>query len=262
MDNLLPLFENISLQHLLILMVVAFIAGFIDAIAGGGGLMTIPALLTVGIPPHLCLGTNKLAASFGSLTATITFYRQGLFTPSLWRGAAMGTLIGAILGTLLAHTLDASLIAKALPLLIILTAAYTLLVRPNKQEKDCSQPRSIAFQTCHGIALGGYDGVAGPGTGAFWTASALHFYRLKMLNVLGLARTMNFVSNITSLVTFALLGHVAWFLGLAMGSTLMLGAWCGSHSAIKMGNEWVRKVFVTLVILISLRLAWQHWFMP
>lgn len=260
MDSLLPLFENLSLQHLLILMVVAFIAGFIDAIAGGGGLITIPALLTVGIPPHLSLGTNKLAASFGSLTATITFYRQGLFEPKQWQSAALGTLIGAIAGTLIAHILEASFIAKALPLMIISTAIYTLLVRPSSQhDHDKAPKKSAFFQLSHGIVLGGYDGVAGPGTGAFWTASALHFYRLKMLNVLGLARTMNFISNAASLTTFALLGHVAWLLGIAMGSTLMLGAWCGAHSAIRMGNEWVRRVFVALVIVISLRLAWQHW---
>ncbi len=258
MDIILPLAENLTLGHLLFLMLVAFLAGFIDAIAGGGGLITIPALLTAGIPPHLSLGTNKLSASFGSLTATITFFRKGLFDPALWKVAALGTLIGATTGTFIASILNADFIAKALPLIIIATAIYTLISRPATPDEN-AEKKSGLFQGIHGFILGGYDGVAGPGTGAFWTASALHFYRMEMLKTLGLARTMNFISNFTSLVTFAWLGHVAWGLGIAMGSTLMLGAWCGSHSAIRMGNVWVRRVFILLVIMISLRLAWQHW---
>jgi len=258
MDIILPWVENLTLGHLLFLMLVAFFAGFIDAIAGGGGLITIPALLTAGIPPHLSLGTNKLSSSFGSLTATVTFFRKGFFSPLLWKAAAFGTLIGAASGTLLASILNADFIAKALPLIIICTAIYTLFASPSSSSMP-SEKKGTLFQSAHGFILGGYDGVAGPGTGAFWTASALHFYRMEMLKTLGLARTMNFISNFTSLVTFAWLGHVAWGLGIAMGSTLMLGAWCGSHSAIRMGNLWVRRIFVLLVILISLRLAWQHW---
>lgn len=259
MDIILPFVENLTLGHLLFLMLVAFFAGFIDAIAGGGGLITIPALLTAGIPPHLSLGTNKLSSSFGSLTATVTFFRKGLFSPDLWKAAAAGTLIGATTGTMIASSLNADFIAKALPLIIICTAIYTLLSRPSPPDEH-AKSKSNLFKGVHGFTLGGYDGIAGPGTGAFWTASALHFYKMEMLKTLGLARTMNFISNITSLVTFAWLGHVAWGLGIAMGSTLMLGAWCGSHSAIRMGNLWVRRIFVVLVILISLRLAWQHWF--
>ncbi|SEG51126.1 TSUP family transporter [Oceanospirillum linum] len=258
MDIILPLAENLTLGHLLFLMLVAFVAGFIDAIAGGGGLITIPALLTAGIPPHLSLGTNKLSSSFGSLTSAVTFFRRGLFTPALWKAASIGTLIGATTGTVIANYLDADFIAKALPAIIIATAIYTLVSKPATPDENADR-KSGLFQWVHGLILGGYDGVAGPGTGAFWTASALHFYRMEMLKTLALARTMNFISNITSLVTFALLGHVAWGLGIAMGSTLMLGAWCGSHSAIRMGNLWVRRIFILLVILISLRLAWQHW---
>src|SRR5690606_33541446 len=93
---------------LIVLIAVAFTAGFIDAIAGGGGLLTIPALLTVGLPPHLVLGTNKLCATFGSATASYTFYRRRLFEPRLWRRALIGTAIGATLGAGIAHRLPAS----------------------------------------------------------------------------------------------------------------------------------------------------------
>src|SRR3990167_10645680 len=92
---------------LAILALVAFVAGFIDAIAGGGGLLTIPALLTAGLPPHLVLGTNKLCATFGSATASYTFYRRKLFEPRRWRNALLATAIGALLGALLAHWLPA-----------------------------------------------------------------------------------------------------------------------------------------------------------
>ena len=108
---------------------VGFIAGLIDAIAGGGGMLTVPTLLTSGLPPHVALGTNKLAASFGSFTASLTFYRKNLFNPKYWRLAIIATAIGAISGTIIVNFLSVEFLDKYIPVLVVLTAIYTLFSR-------------------------------------------------------------------------------------------------------------------------------------
>ncbi|RRJ85471.1 TSUP family transporter [Aestuariirhabdus litorea] len=246
---------------LLFLVLIAFLAGFIDAIAGGGGLLTIPALLTAGLPPHLALGTNKLCATFGSLTASITFYRRGIFNPRLWIAAACATALGAASGALVADQVSADWLNKLLPLIIILTAIYALLVKPLTDDNQGTEPQTHgkATQWLQGLGIGFYDGVAGPGTGSFWTLSSLSLYRMNLLFSSGLARVMNFISNAVSLVTFALLGHVNLLLGVSLGLALMVGAYVGARSAIRFGGRFIRPVFTLVVLAIACRLVWQHW---
>ncbi len=245
-----------------ILASVAFIAGFIDAVAGGGGMLTIPALLWIGLPPHIALGTNKLAASFASSTAAMTYYKKKLFTPRFWLWSFGATLFGAIMGTMIVDTLSTEWLEKALPLIILAVAVYTLWAPQPKADshqlpKVC--PKLKKKQVAQGVTLGFYDGVAGPGTGAFWTVSSMAIYRMDILRSSGLAKAMNFTSNITSFFTFALLGHINWAIGLTMGVCLMAGAWIGAHSAIKFGAKFIRPVFVTMVITLAIKLAIEAW---
>lgn len=247
---------------LLLLCLVAFVAGFIDAIAGGGGLLTVPALLTAGLPPHVVLGTNKLAATFGSFTASLTYYRKKLFDPTFWRQSVIFTAIGALLGTYIVDLISKEALEKILPLLILLAAIYTLFNRLQPDDKLELPPASKKLywqQRVQGLTLGFYDGIAGPGTGAFWMVSTMALYRINLLLTCGVARTMNFVSNGFSLVAFIALGHVNFALGVAMGGCLMLGSWFGAHSAIKFGSRFIRPVFICVVITIAIRLAWQAW---
>lgn len=242
---------------------IGFIAGLIDAIAGGGGMLTVPALLSSGLPPHIALGTNKLAATFGSLTASITFYKKKLFDPSFWKFAIISTAIGAIAGTLIVSYLSVDLLEKSLPVLIVITAIYTLISKNIVNENSALPVKTTKLkiqQTIQGLTLGLYDGIAGPGTGAFWTASSTALYKLNILLSCGLARSTNFVSNICSLLTFIYLGHVNFIIGISMGVFIMVGAWVGAHSAIKFGNKFIRPVFSIVVIGISINLALQAWF--
>lgn len=249
-------------ELLLLLCSVAFIAGYIDAIAGGGGLLTVPALLTAGLPAHVVLGTNKLAATFGSLTASLTYYRKKLFNPVYWRNSLLFTAIGALLGTLLVDQLSTELLEKILPLLILFAAIYTLFNRMQPDDRlALPEPGRKLFwqQRVQGLTLGFYDGVAGPGAGAFWMVSTMALYKINLLLTSGVARTMNFVSNGFSLMAFILLGHVHFTLGIAMGLCLMFGAWLGAHSAIRFGSKFIRPIFISVVIAIAARLAWQAW---
>ncbi|KKO50088.1 membrane protein [Arsukibacterium sp. MJ3] len=258
------MFNELIVTHelLLVLCAVAFIAGYIDAIAGGGGLLTVPALLTAGLPPHVVLGTNKLAATFGSFTASLTYYRKHLFNPRYWQRSLIYTAIGALLGTLVVDQLSTALLEKLLPVLILMAAIYTLFnrIQPDDRLQLPEQNSRLYWQQrLQGLTLGFYDGVAGPGAGAFWMVSSMALYKINLLLTSGVARTMNFISNGFSLIAFMALGHVNYTLGIAMGLCLMLGAFLGAHSAIRFGSKFIRPVFITVVIAIALRLAWQAW---
>lgn len=243
-----------------LLCAVALAAGFIDAIAGGGGMLTVPALLTAGLPPHLTLGTNKLAASFGSLTASVTYFRKKLFNPRFWAASILATAIGALVGTLVVDYLSIEFLNKLLPVVIILVACYSLfgsLSTTEHNELPELDSKTKVKQWLQGLGLGFFDGLAGPGTGTFWTASNSLLYKMSLLLNCGLARSMNFVSNFISLITFVALGHVNFLLGITMGFFLMLGAWLGAQSAIKFGSKMIRPVFNTVVIVLALKLIYE-----
>lgn len=256
--------EMIEPTMLVFLAVIAFTAGFIDAVAGGGGMLTIPALLSIGLPPHIALGTNKLASSFASSTAAVTFYRKKLFQPKFWFHAFFATLFGATFGTFVVDAISTEWLEKAIPLVVLATAIYTIWHKSPPSTGSTLPARGKRFtltQWVQGLTLGFYDGVAGPGTGAFWMVSNMAIYRLNILLASGIAKAMNFTSNFTSFVTFALLGHVNWVLGLTMGVCLMLGAVVGAHSAIRYGAKFIRPVFVTVVSIMATKLAYEAWFL-
>lgn len=253
---------DLSATTILMLIAAAFVAGFIDAIAGGGGLLTVPALLSSGLPPHLALGTNKLAATFGSITASYTFYKKKLFDPVFWRLSFLATAIGAIVGTITVYYISADVLNKVLPVFIGFSALYALFNRVKEQtstELPLKCRKQKVKQISQGLTLGFYDGFAGPGTGAFWTVSNLFLYKINLLLSSGLARAMNFTSNFFSLLAFIYLGQVNFVIGLAMGVFLMLGAYTGAHSAIKYGNKFIRPIFTLVVTLMTVKLAIDAW---
>jgi len=244
----------------LLLSITALIAGFIDAIVGGGGLLTVPALLGTGMPVHTVLGTNKLASTFGTAAASYTFYKNKLFNPKLWLPCCIATAMGALIGVFSVYIVSGEYLEKILPILIICTAIYTLFKRP---PSDCTYTLAAApsktKQWWQGLTLGFYDGFAGPGAGAFWTVSSQILYKLDLLASSGIARTMNFISNLTALITFAILGTVDVKIGLLMGGCLMVGSIIGAKSAIHLGPKFIRPIFIIVVLCISVKLAWGAW---
>ncbi len=230
--------------------------------AGGGGLLTVPALLTTGMPPHLALGTNKLAATFGSSTSSYTFYKKKLFDPVFWRQGLLATAVGAIAGTIFVDAISTDWLERLLPLIIAFTAIYTLFSKPNAgiSERLPKNDRQLQLRLwAQGSLLGFYDGMAGPGTGAFWTVSNLWLHRLSILLATGVARAMNFVSNACSLSAFIYFGHVNFIVGLSMGICIMAGAYLGAHSAIRLGAKFIRPVFICVAMAMAIKLAFDAW---
>ncbi len=240
---------------LLLLGSVALLAGFIDAIAGGGGMLVMPALLGTGMPPHLVVGTNKLIGTFGSSSASLTFIRKGLFQPALWWAMSFGTFIGALIGAVLIYLMSAGVLKKLLPLAILLAAVYLIWPRRARPSAVPSEPPlpPHAIRLTGGV-IGFYDGFIGPGTGAFWMAAAMKLFRLDLVAAAGVARFMNFISNLTALLTFVVFGNIDYAIGLSMGALLMLGSFAGAHSAIRYGAPFIRPVFLLVVFLMAGRL--------
>lgn len=241
------------------LMAISLLAGFVDSIAGGGGLITMPSLLSAGINSHVVLGTNKMLASFGTTAAALTYIRKGLFKPKFWLMAAMATLMGSVLGAVLAKSLSSASLKKIIPLVIIGIAIYMLIPKSRPKYEGNSVPNS-ARQGFAGVIMGAYDGFLGPGTGSFWTLIALDFFKQDMVHAAGVARCMNLVSNIAALVTFFYLGMVDWKLGALLGCANMAGGYIGARSAIKYGEKFIRPLFITFVVLIAGRLAYLEYF--
>jgi uncharacterized membrane protein YfcA len=242
---------------LLLLWVAALAAGFVDAIAGGGGIITLPALLAAGLPPHLALGTNKLQSSFGSLSAALSYRGGGLVRFRAMLPGILFTLLGAAAGTLAVQALDPGFLRWLIPVLLALVLAWTLRA-PELGEGDTPpRLRPLPFYALAGLGLGFYDGFFGPGTGTFWTILLVGMLGLNLKTATAQTKVVNFVSNVTALAAFALVGHVILIPGLVMGSGQYLGAQLGSRLVMRRHVRLVRTVFRLVVAATLLKLVWD-----
>ncbi len=242
-----------DLPTILLLSAAAFGAGFVDAVAGGGGLIVVPALLTAGLPAHTVLGTAKLCGTFGTAIATVTFLRKGLLDPARWRDLMVSTALGALFGTIMVQFLSAAVLRRLLPLAVLAAAIYMVL--PHRvPAASGAGAAATGGRRLTALLLGWYDGFVGPGTGAFWTGLGMRVFRLDIVAAAGLARYMNLSSNVAALLTFAAFGRVDVVTGAAMGVALTAGAWLGAHAAIRAGGRLIRPLLLTVVVLMAIRL--------
>lgn len=249
-------------ETIIFLMFITLLAGYVDGIAGGGGLLVVPALLTAGIPPHFTLGTNKLAASIGVFGSAYTFMRKRLFNPLLWKAAALAALIGSTTGAVVAQLFSNINLQLIMPIILIAVAIYMLINNPAKSLTEPNigfQPKPLS-SSIMGSVLGFYDGFLGPGTGSFWVTLVMMVYKLDMVQASGVARFMNLISNVAALGTFIYFGSVYFSLGITMGLTYFIGSYMGANSAIRFGAKFIKPLFLLMVVLIAIRLIWQQWF--
>lgn len=239
-----------------LLFLTGLVAGFVDSIAGGGGLITIPVLLNIGLPPELALGTNKLQATFGSGSAAWHFGRAGMIDWSSSRAGVLYTLIGATVGTLLVSFLPSAVLREVIPWLLIAISLYMIL-QPKLGDADRrARMGSGTFYPLFGLGLGFYDGFFGPGTGTFWAMAFMMGQGFNLTRATAHTKLMNFTSNAVSLVVFLLAGQCHLFGGLAMGIGQLIGARLGSRVVIRKGSRFIRPIFVSVAIAITLRLLW------
>jgi hypothetical protein len=240
-----------------VLFLTGLLAGFVDSIAGGGGLITLPVLLGAGLPATFALGTNKLQATFGSATATWNYSRLGAVSLKECKTGVACTLAGAAAGTLLVQHLELEFLKRALPALL-LAIALGVMLKPELGAKDIHpRMRRGWFYLVAGLGLGFYDGFFGPGVGTFWTMAFMLGLGFNMTKATGHTKVMNFTSNLVSLILFLRLREVDYAAGLVMGVGQLVGAKIGSGMVVTRGTKFIRPIFLTVVIALALKLLWR-----
>jgi hypothetical protein len=241
----------------LALVLAAFAAGVIDAIAGGGGLVTVPALLLAGLSPVEALATNKLQGTFGAGTAALSYARAGqVRLRAQVPMAAIAALAGAG-GAAAAHLVPAEAMRLAMPLVLIAVAAYFAFKPALGDEARAERLSPPAFALTVVPLVAGYDGLFGPGTGSFFMLGFVMLAGHGVLRATAHTKLLNFASNLGALLLFAGSGSVLWGLGLAMAAGQVAGAALGARAALRVGARLIRPLLVGVSLLLALRLIWQ-----
>jgi uncharacterized membrane protein YfcA len=244
--------------HVAILTAVAFVAGTVDAIAGGGGVLTMPALLWAGLPPKVALGTNKGQSVFGSGSAMLRFGRAGLLDrPRARRTFPVGVIASAA-GALVVAFVVPSDALKPVILSLLVAVALFLLLRPATLEPKGAPPRHphrVAVAIAAAIAA--YDGFFGPGTGTFLILAFVLWLKDDAAQASADAKVVNFASNLGSLVVFARCGWVRWEISLPMAAAQFAGGTFGAHLTVRGGAAVVRRVTPFVVVAVAAKLAWD-----
>ncbi|MBI2498009.1 MAG: TSUP family transporter [Opitutae bacterium] len=252
----MPPVPDLTPWSCLILFAAGLAAGTVDAVAGGGGLITLPTLLGVGLPAPLALGTNKLGSILGTASATWSYARRGLVDLRECKLGIACALFGAGLGALTVRQIDPGLLERLIPWLLAAIIIYFLL-RPRLGESDRRQRMGrTAFYALFGLGLGFYDGFFGPGVGSFWTIAFVVLIGQNFVKAAAHTKVMNLASNLGALVLFALAGSVVLVPALVVGAGQLIGGRWGAHLAMSRGARFVRPVFLAMAALVALKLIY------
>ncbi len=247
------------------LVLAAGLAGWVDAVSGGGGLIQLPALL-VALPdtaPATVLGTNKLSSIIGTSAAALTYRRAAVTDLATAVPMAGAAFLGSAVGAGVATRLPGSVFRPLALVLLVVVGLWTLL-RPALGEQQDLRWHGTEAHTRHGVAavamgavIGLYDGVFGPGTGTFLVFGLVALLGYSFLNASAIAKLVNVATNLAALTVFSLGGHVLWALGVTMGVANLAGAVLGARTAVRRGSAFVRVVFLVVVAVLLLRLGYD-----
>ncbi|QCU72330.1 hypothetical protein E5843_01145 [Luteimonas yindakuii] len=242
-----------GLDILALLALAAFVAGTIDAMAGGGGLITIPALMAAGVPPVQALATNKLQSSFGTSSAVYAFARRGWIDFRRIAWPAGGAFVGSVGGALAVQAVDPSFLAGLVPLLLIAMAGY-FLFGPKASETETHARLGEGALVVVMVGLGFYDGFFGPGAGSFMTTTLVALFGMGLVSATAHTKCLNLASNIAALITLMIGGQVLWLLGLVMAVASIAGARLGAHLALTVGSRLIRPLLVAMSLALTVKL--------
>ena len=236
---------------ILVMFLVALLAGWVDTLAGGGGLLTLPALMLAGLPPVSALATNKAQGFVGTMTATIVLALKGQLKIIELLPLVLSAAFGSMLGTLLIQRVDTSWLHWGIPFLLVAVAGYFLVSPQVGKTETFARQSERAYGLSAVPLIGFYDGAIGPGAGSFFAASGVMLRGQTLLQATIRAKLFNFTTNITSMALFAAAGKVSWLIALAM----MLGQFCGatlaSHTMLNGGEKLIRPLVITMCVLMS-----------
>lgn len=240
--------QEITTLWIIIFMITGFIAGYIDSIAGGGGMIQVPVLLYSGIPPVFVLATNKMASLFGTLMATIKYFLSKKISLKVVGVAIIPCLLASYVGSKLVMYIPDYVIKWAI--LIAIPIALIFLLKKSKdisEEKTKLTNKNIILATA---PIGFYDGILGPGTGTYMTISMKKFLHLDYIISTASTKPLNLATNVGSAIAFVMAGKVLWMIAIPMAISNMLGSYIGSHYAIKGGESFIKKVLIFVLIFM------------
>jgi len=245
---------------LLILCPLVFLAAFIDSIAEGGGLISLPAYIFVGLPIHTAAGTNKFSSSIGTATALVNYIRSGSVDFYAAIPGALGALLGSWIGTRLALSLSPRVLQITLMVILPMAGIFIFLNRDRKNTASkisIEKKFKIILSAAIGFVLGCYDGFFGPGAGMFMTLALSGLVRLELIKAVGTTKVINFSSNIASMVTWLINGKVLFPLAIPCMIFSVTGNYLGSRLAIKIGKKLIRLILALVAVLLFIKIVWD-----
>ncbi len=249
---------SISLPMLMFVCAMVGLGGFVDASAGGGGLITLPAYAVTGLPMHVIYAANKFSAACGTTTASVMFLRKGALDWQVAIIAAAASFLGSFLGSQLVLLLSDTIL-KTMVLVMIPLAALVIFTQRNQPEENCSSQiplgKKLLLSSVIGLLIGGYDGLIGPGTGTFAILAFTSFLKFDLRTASGNAKILNLASNYASLVTFIMAGNVPFALAIPCGACNVCGALLGSHFALRKGAKFIRPMMLVVMVLLLVKMA-------
>jgi uncharacterized membrane protein YfcA len=253
-----------SLGVIAALFIIAVVAGCVDAIAGGGGLLCVPALLWAGLSPAQALATNKMQSCFGTGSAAYHFYRAGCLDIGRVRPMIVAVFIGALAGTLLVQHIDPAFLRGILPILLVTIAVY-FLVKPAIGDEDSRQRISFfAFGLSAAPLIGFYDGFFGPGAGSFYTVALVELLGFSLTRATAHTKLLNVTSNVASVLAFLWGGQIQWAVALVMAVGQIIGGRLGSQFVLSKGAGLVKPLLVVMSLILTIKLVagdpnnWAH----
>lgn len=245
---------SVSWFWIALLACVSFTAGVVDAIAGGGGLLSLPALLTAGLPPHVALGTNKGQAVFGAIASFTGFWTRGAVDRSRAPLGFVCGFAGAIVGAGLLFRLSSQQL-RPIMLVLLVAAAVVVMVRRTTEATPPMTTRPRLALTAFALCVGVYDGFFGPGTGSILIIGNALLFGDSLTRASGNAKVINLGSNLAALLFFSIRRTILWRFALPMAAANALGAFTGAHLAVKRGDKFVRSVVLVVVFAVVVKLG-------
>ena len=250
---------ELTLVHFLIVCPLVFLGGFVDAVAGGGGLISLPAYLIAGVPPHMSIATNKLSSAMGTTLTTVRFAKKG-FIP--WKQASICVVfafLGSSLGAKLALRIDAKVFTMLMLVVLPLVALYVLKGKAlGKGEKPPVSPgKTMVISSLAALGIGCYDGFYGPGTGTFLLLALTGLAHMELTKANGVTKAINLTTNLAALFVFLMEGKVVLLLGLVAGCFGILGNYLGAKSFIQGGVKFTKPLILVVLTIFFIRVIWQ-----
>jgi len=245
---------NFSIEILTFLFFVGVVAGFLDTLVGGGGLLAVPALLLSGIPPIYVLGTNKFQGSMGTGIATFLLFKKKKLDWNSVKNLMFASFIGSIVGGVIIQFVDTQFLSFVIPIVLVFIAIYFIVSPKPKSTVGNSKPNK-KFELFAVPVVGFYDGMFGPGAGSFFAMTGVMLKKLEIIQATILAKPLNFASNIAGFIVFFSFGHIAFLIGILMMMGQMIGAFFGTHYLLKANPLIIR--FLIVIISISMLIKYM-----